>query len=165
MASWMRIWDEDNDFRSIFDHPFKYFEVPESERNSQGLDVLATLFVDRLEEVKLKNHPAGNDICPICWEGYGKQGYECARPLKTPCGHVFGRKCLIRTITECQWNCAICRQDMLFLAFTAADQRRKREEEEEEEKEGISRKLCRQLIWLGFLPFRIIWNHIKPSSR
>lgn len=156
ISSLTRLWSMDREFKDVFDHPSKYLEVPESERNKRKTDVLAILFTNRLQKVNIEDLSTEENTCPVCWDVYGDREFECAQPLKTPCGHIFGRKCLIRAITHYRWKCSACRQDMIHLATAAAAEQRRRDE-------GYSKKLCRKLIWVGLFPVRILWRAIKPS--
>jgi hypothetical protein len=54
--------------------------------------------------------------CPFCWSDFGTEEEDCKVPVKTPCGHVFGRQCLAESITEMGHLCPIFRQNMMTLS-------------------------------------------------
>ncbi|KAH7065919.1 hypothetical protein BKA63DRAFT_524872 [Paraphoma chrysanthemicola] len=74
----------------------------------------ASEFVDTLEKVEIASIVKEDSKCPHCWGRWDEEDDEnrCKDPVKTPCGHLFGRACLVTALTGNRLRCPMCRQKM-----------------------------------------------------
>ncbi|KAH7067765.1 hypothetical protein FB567DRAFT_615817 [Paraphoma chrysanthemicola] len=70
--------------------------------------------VDTLEKVEIAGIAKEDGKCPHCWGRWDAEDEEngCKDPVKTLCGHVFGRACLVTALTGTRLRCPMCRQKM-----------------------------------------------------
>ncbi|CAI6327746.1 unnamed protein product [Periconia digitata] len=80
-------------------------------------ELQAINFIDGLEVATLRDDEIGTK-CPCCLEEYG----EGHHPVRTTCGHVFGRRCLVEWVEIRMDNsrlCPLCRTP--FVQSAGAD--------------------------------------------
>jgi len=80
--------------------------------DTSGVNVKVVM--TRLESVALPSISQDESRCPHCWGDFNKQG--CIEPVKTPCGHIFGRDCLLQSLRLYGPLCPKCRQNLVLLA-------------------------------------------------
>ncbi|KAF2126110.1 hypothetical protein P153DRAFT_369464, partial [Dothidotthia symphoricarpi CBS 119687] len=70
-------------------------------------------FVNNLQKVTISSIAPEDMKCPFCWNIYGQVDEEGANndPVLTPCGHLYGRDCLVQVL-ESSRLCPMCRSDM-----------------------------------------------------
>ena len=76
----------------------------------------ATAFVNELTGVSIADIPRDSMRCAHCWADYDEEGLEVdATPVKTPCGHLYMRGCLIEALVDTSMPvlCPVCRHDMV----------------------------------------------------
>lgn len=73
----------------------------------------AIRFTDQLEKVDICSIPKDDIRCPFCWGDFGDTDQNCQEPVITPCGHLFGRKCLVEVLKGSGSRCPKCRQNMV----------------------------------------------------
>jgi hypothetical protein len=71
------------------------------------------LYEEMLTPVNVMDLAADERDCDICMEAYvsaqGDRDREEERPCRLPCGHIFGKICLIRHFCEMHVTCPKCR--------------------------------------------------------
>lgn len=70
-------------------------------------------FLSGLEQIALEDLHADDRFCPICLDPYvapseGEPSENEERPVKLPCGHVFGQSC-VSTLRHESYKCPMCR--------------------------------------------------------
>jgi hypothetical protein len=90
------------------------FDLPNTNVTSRMSEEEAKHFVNNLEQMHAPSIPKENRKCPICWSRYDgeDEAERCNNPVKTPCGHIYGRRCIIQSLVGIEPLCPVCRQDM-----------------------------------------------------
>jgi len=79
----------------------------------------AIAFVNGLQQVELSTLPETDRKCPFCWGRYGEDedgkpivaddnAPTTVNPVRTACGHVFHRDCLVEVVEKSSKNCPMC---------------------------------------------------------
>lgn len=75
-------------------------------------------FISALAVVDIADIPRDSMRCAHCWCDYDEEGLEVdATPVKTPCGHIYMRGCLLEALAGASMPVLrpVCRQDMVAL--------------------------------------------------
>jgi hypothetical protein len=77
---------------------------------------LALQFASSLATVDVSDIPREDMRCPHCWGDFNEVNPEVDMTVvKTPCGHLYMRRCLVEAIIGTTGLCPVCRQDMRAL--------------------------------------------------
>jgi hypothetical protein len=73
----------------------------------------ATAFVDSLSSISIDSIEPEDMRCPHCWCDFGTSGdgLQNNDPVKTPCGHMIGKDCLLESLKKTNTRCPVCRQE------------------------------------------------------
>ena len=87
-------------------------------------NLLHVNFINTLTTVDVAE--VARERCPHCWSDFDELVPDVdTTPIKTPCGHLFMRGCLIEALRDKSLICPMCRQHIvtvLYQAFLSAEQ-------------------------------------------
>ncbi|KAH8724236.1 hypothetical protein GQ44DRAFT_708851 [Phaeosphaeriaceae sp. PMI808] len=84
-------------------------------------------FVDGLERVDISTIAEEDMRCPHCWLPFAQdvayltafrelpffEGVDDNDPVRTPCGHIFGKRCLLMSLEKTSRSCPLCRAEFI----------------------------------------------------
>lgn len=97
-------------FSPLTPTPITFASIPPP---SETLSVQAAwIFTEQLETVDLDQVFTEDERCNLC---YGEFAHRdcCQKPTKAPCGHLFGKQCLVEALLEDRTTCPKCSQSLL----------------------------------------------------